>query len=63
MQIHANITKLYIIKMAKWFMLTMPILMLYYKDHGFSDAQAFQLKALYSISIVLFELLSLENFP
>jgi MFS family permease len=56
MQVQSNIYKLYVIKMAKWFMLTMPILMLYYKDHGFSDAQAFQLKAFYSLSIVLFEL-------
>jgi len=56
MQFRSNIYKLYIIKMAKWFMLTMPILMLYYKDHGFSDAQAFQLKACYSLSIVLFEI-------
>jgi MFS family permease len=52
----SNIHRLYVIKMAKWFMLTMPILMLYYKEHGFSDAQAFQLKAFYSLSIVLFEI-------
>jgi MFS family permease len=52
----SNIYKLYIIKMAKWFMLTMPILMLYYKEHGFSDAEAFQLKACYSIAIVIFEI-------
>ncbi len=52
----SNIHKLYVIKVAKWFMLTMPILMIYYKDHGFTDTQAFQLKAFYSISIVVFEL-------
>ncbi len=56
MHIRSNIRKLYVIKMAKWFMLTMPILMLYYKDHGFSDAEAFQLKAAYSLAIVLFEI-------
>jgi MFS family permease len=55
MNASSNIRKLYIIKMAKWFMLTMPILMLYYKDNGFTDAQAFQLKACYSIAIVIFE--------
>jgi hypothetical protein len=38
MTAESNIRKLYIIKMAKWFMLTMPILMLYYKEHGFSEA-------------------------
>ena len=30
--LQSNITKLYLIKIAKWFMLTMPILMLFYKD-------------------------------
>ncbi len=53
--LQSNITKLYIIKIAKWFMLTMPILMLFYKDMGFSDEESFQLKAFYSIAIVFFE--------
>lgn len=51
-----NVYKLFIIKIAKWFMLTMPILMLYYKDSGLSNEQSFQLKAFYSITIVLFEI-------
>jgi MFS family permease len=55
MSMRSNIYRLYVIKMAKWFMLTMPILMLYYKDHGFSDAQAFELKAAYSLGILIFE--------
>ncbi len=37
-------------------MLTMPILMLFYKDMGFSDRESFQLKAFYSIAIVIFEI-------
>ena len=41
--------------MAKWFMLTMPILMLYYKEHGFTEGESFQLKAAYSLAIVIFE--------
>ena len=51
-----NINKLYLIKVAKWFMLTMPILMLFYHDLGFSAEESFQLKAFYSISIVIFEI-------
>jgi MFS family permease len=51
-----NIIRLYIIKVAKWFMLTMPIIMLFYKDMGLSNQEAFQLKAIYSISIVIFEI-------
>ena len=50
-----NIYRLYIIKIAKWFMLTMPIIMLFYKDMGLTNGEAFQLKAIYSISIVIFE--------
>ncbi|WP_430812710.1 MULTISPECIES: MFS transporter [unclassified Carboxylicivirga] len=52
----ANITKLYFIKVAKWFMLTMPILMLFFQDLGFSVEESFQLKAIYSIAIVVFEI-------
>lgn len=37
-------------------MLTVPILMLYYKDSGLSTEQAFQLKAIYSLTIVIFEI-------
>lgn len=37
-------------------MLTMPILMLFYKDVGFTTAESFQLKAFYSLSIVIFDL-------
>jgi MFS family permease len=52
----SNIPKLYIIKIAKWFMLTVPILMIFYKDQGLSVQQSFQIKAFYSIAIVLFEI-------
>ena len=53
--IQGNILRLYIMKIAKWFMLTMPILMLFYKDLGLTNEQAFRLKAVYSIAVVLFE--------
>ncbi|MFT3739356.1 MAG: MFS transporter [Breznakibacter sp.] len=51
-----NILNLNLIKVAKWFMLTVPILMLFYKDCGFSTEESFQLKAFYSIAIVIFEI-------
>ncbi len=51
-----NINKLYLIKVAKWFMLTMPILLLFYQDLGFTVEESFQLKAIYSIAIVIFEI-------
>ncbi len=55
-QYSGNINKLYLIKVAKWFMLTMPILMLFYYDLGFTAEESFQLKAFYSIAIVIFEI-------
>ncbi len=36
-------------------MLTMPVLMLFYKETGLSTREAFQLKAIYSVTIVLLE--------
>jgi len=51
-----NIGKLYLIKVAKWFMLTMPILLLFFQDLGFTVEESFQLKAIYSIAIVVFEI-------
>jgi MFS family permease len=54
--IERNIQYLYIVKVAKWFMLTVPILMLFYKDCGFTTEESFQLKAFYSIAIVIFEI-------
>ncbi|MBN2743041.1 MAG: MFS transporter [Marinilabiliaceae bacterium] len=51
-----NIIKLNIIKVAKWFMLTAPIMMLFYKEMGFNAEESFRLKAFYSISIVIFEI-------
>ncbi len=56
MNYSSNIKKLYLIKVAKWFMLTMPILFIFYSDLGLSELEMFQLKAFYSISIVIFEI-------
>ena len=53
--VKSNIVKLYIIKVSKWLMLTMPILFLFYKENGLSTQDLFLLKAAYSISIVFME--------
>lgn len=51
-----NIFKLYIIKVAKWFMLFMPIVVLFYKDNGLEMRHVFILQAIYSIAIVVLEI-------
>lgn len=50
-----NIYRLYIIKLSKWLMLTMPILFLFYKENGLATQELFILKAFYSVSIVVLE--------
>lgn len=51
-----NLYRLYILKVAHWFMLTMPIVVLFYKDNGLDMSQVFILQAIYSISIVALEI-------
>jgi len=52
---HNNIIRLYIIKLSKWLMLTMPILFLFYRENGLTTQDLFWLKAVYSFSIVVLE--------
>jgi MFS family permease len=52
----SNIPKLYLIKISKWFALTVPILMLYYQDNGLTSQESFSLKAIYSIVIIVLEI-------
>ena len=51
-----NIPKLYLIKIAKWFMLTMPIIVLFYQENGLSMQDVLTLKGIYSVAVVLLEI-------
>ncbi|MFA5330072.1 MAG: MFS transporter [Prolixibacteraceae bacterium] len=51
-----NIPQLYLIKVAKWFNLVMPIVVLFYQENGLSMSQIFILKSIYSIAMVTMEL-------
>lgn len=51
-----NIYKLYIIKIAKWFSLIMPIIVLFYHENGLSMTQIFLLKSVYSIGMLVLEI-------
>jgi len=53
--VQSNILRLYIIKLSKWLMLTMPIVFLFYKENGLVTRDLFLLKAIYSFAIVMFE--------
>ncbi len=52
----SNIPRLYLIKISKWFMLFMPIVVLFYEDNGLGMADVLLLKGIYSIAIVIFEI-------
>lgn len=54
--LNSNVLKLYIIKIAKWFMLFMPIVVLFYEDNGLAMRHVFLLQAIYSVSIVILEI-------
>ncbi|MBL7969985.1 MAG: MFS transporter [Prolixibacteraceae bacterium] len=51
-----NIIQLYLIKVAKWFNLVMPIVVLFYQENGLSMSQIFVLKSIYSVAMVATEL-------
>lgn len=45
-----NILALYLIKLSKWFSLVMPIIVLFYEDHGLGLQDVFILKSVYSVA-------------
>ncbi|MCD7936369.1 MAG: MFS transporter [Tannerellaceae bacterium] len=51
-----NILALYIIKLSKWFSLVMPIIVLFYEDHGLRLQDIFILKSIYSVAAVSLEI-------
>ncbi|MCP4313260.1 MAG: MFS transporter [Bacteroidetes bacterium] len=53
---HPNIYRLYLIKIAKWFMLYMPIVVPFYESNGLSMKDIMVLQAIYSIAIVILEI-------
>jgi MFS family permease len=51
-----NTIQLFLIKIAKWFNLVMPIVVLFYQENGLSMSQIFMLKSVYSLAMVITEL-------
>lgn len=51
-----NIISLYLIKTAKWFMLYMPIIVLFYQANGLSLRDVLTLQAIYSVAIIVLEI-------
>lgn len=51
-----NIYCLYLIKLAKWLMLIMPIVALFYSANGLDHFDIYLLQAVYSLSVALLEI-------
>lgn len=51
-----NILALYLIKLSKWFSLVMPIIVLFYEEHGLGLQDVFILKSIYSVAAVALEI-------
>ncbi|MDR1981317.1 MAG: MFS transporter [Tannerellaceae bacterium] len=51
-----NLFALYLIKLSKWFTLVMPVIVLFYEDHGLKLQDIFILKSVYSITAVILEI-------
>lgn len=54
--IHPNIWKLFVIKGGLWFMIIMPIIVLFFQDNGLNMTQIMSLQACYSASLALTEI-------
>ncbi|MCX6280695.1 MAG: MFS transporter [Bacteroidetes bacterium] len=51
-----NHTSLYLVKVAKWMNLVMPIIVLFYKSNGMSMQDIFTLQAVYSFTLMVLEI-------
>lgn len=55
-KLQANLWKLYLIKALRWFMLVMPIIVLFFQDNGLSLTQILLLQSIFSLAIIIFEI-------
>ena len=56
MKLENNIVKMYILKAVMWFMVSMPIIVLFFQEHGLSLTEVMILQSIYSLTVALFEM-------
>ena len=56
MNLEGNINKMYLLKAVKWFMIVMPIIVLFFEKHGLSLTQIMILQATYSFTVAILEI-------
>ena len=55
MNIQGNIWKLYTIKLSKWFMVYMPIVVLFMESNGLNLREVMTISGIYSMAVAVFE--------
>ena len=53
--LRANLWKLYLIQVCRWFLLLMPVLVLFYQENGLDLQDVFIVQAFFSVCIIVFE--------
>ena len=56
MRLRHNILKMYLLKAVLWFMVAMPIIVLFFQEHGLTLTEVMILQSIYSFSVALFEI-------
>ena len=56
MQLRHNILKMYLLKAVLWFMVAMPIIVLFFQEHSLTLTEVMILQSIYSFSVALFEI-------
>ena len=54
--LYSNIFKMHLLKAVMWFMVAMPIIVLFFQEHGLSLSEVMILQGIYSIAVALFEI-------
>jgi MFS family permease len=56
MSVKSNLLKLQLIQALRWYLIVMPIIVLFWQENGLSLKEIFILQAIFSLAIVLFEI-------
>ena len=56
MQLKHNILKMHLLKGVLWFMVAMPIIVLFFQEYGLTLTEVMVLQSIYSLSVALFEI-------
>ena len=56
MNLKHNILKMYLLKGVVWFMVAMPIIVLFFQEHGLTLSEVMIIQAIYSLTVAIFEI-------